>query len=92
VKANIAVQDRQYMGTGHGWSGANYVMWNCEGALVCQKPPTAQNWAIGHVGRKVRGAFEPREDGFWESPGEHVEPASLYAAQLRDRLGEAAVV
>ncbi|MCU0248385.1 MAG: hypothetical protein MUC42_17585 [Bryobacter sp.] len=47
VKADIAVQDRQYMGSGHGWAGANYVLWNCEGSLVCQKPPTADNWAIG---------------------------------------------
>jgi len=91
VKSNIAVQDRQNYGTGHGWSGANYVIWNCEGTLVCQKPPTAQNWAIGHVGRKVRGAFEPREDGHWESHGEHVEPESLYIQQLRERLGEEAV-
>ena len=85
VKAPLAIQDRQYYGSGHGWSGANYVAWNCEGPLVCQKPPTAQNWAIGHVGEKQKGAFEPREDGFWESFGRHVEPQSLYFAQLRDR-------
>lgn len=91
VKANLAIQDRQFMGSGHGWSGANYVAWNCEGPLVCQRPPTAQNWAIGHVGEKVRGAFEPREDGYWESLGRHVEPQSLYFQQLKDRLGSAAV-
>ena len=91
VKAPLAIQDRGYMGSGHGWSGANYVAWNCEGPLVCQKPPTAQNWAIGHIGEKIRGAFEPREDGYWESHGRHVEPASLYFQQLKDRLGTAAV-
>jgi hypothetical protein len=85
VKASIRVQDRQYYGTGHGWSGANYVLWNCEGDAVVQKPPTANNWAIGHVGRKVRGAFEPRDDGWWESFGHHVEPRSLYQAQGEDR-------
>jgi hypothetical protein len=88
VKANIAIQDRQWYGTGHGWSGAYYVAWNCEGPLVCQRPPTAQNWAIGHVGPKAKGAFGPREDGHWESHGRHVLPESLYLAQLRDRLGE----
>jgi hypothetical protein len=88
VKAPLAIQDRQYYGSGHGWSGANYVAWNCEGPLVCQKPPTAQNWAIGHVGKKERGAFEPRADGYWESFGSHVEPRSLYFQQLRDRLGK----
>ena len=85
VRAGIAIQDRQYYGTGHGWAGANYVAWNCEGPLVCQKPPGAQNWAIGHVGAKERGAFGPREDGWWESHGRHVLPRSLYLAQLADR-------
>lgn len=85
VRAEIAIQDRQYYGTGHGWAGANYVVWNCEGPLVCQKPPGAQNWAIGHVGPKRPGAFAPREDGWWESHGRHVRPRSLYLAQLAAR-------
>ncbi len=85
AKANIAFQDRQYMGTGHGWSGANYVAWNCEGSLVCQKPPTADNWAIGHVGPKEPGAFAPRPDGTWISHGRHVQPRSLYLHQLAAR-------
>lgn len=87
IQAPMAFQDRQWMGTGHGWAGANYVAWNCEGPLVCQKPPTAQNWAIGQVGTKEKGAFAPREDGYWESLGLHVEPQSLYLQQLKDRLG-----
>lgn len=91
VRAPIAFQDRQYYGTGHGWSGANYVAWNCEGSLVCQRPPTAQNWAIGQVGQKAKGAFEPRPDGWWESHGQHVTPDSLYLTQLKDRLGQSAV-
>ncbi len=91
VSAPMAIQDRQWMGTGHGWAGANYVAWNCEGPLVCQKPPTAQNWSIGHVGEKKPGAFAPRQDGYWESLGRHVEPASLYLQQLKDRLGATAV-
>jgi hypothetical protein len=86
VKANIAIQDRQYMGTGHGWAGANYVVWNCEGSLVCQKPPTADNWAVGHIGKKEPGAFAPRPDGVWKSFGRHVTPRSLYVSQLAARL------
>lgn len=85
VHANIAIQDRQWMGSGHGWAGANYVAWNCEGTLVCQQPPTAQNFAIGQVGKKEPGAFT-RPDGHWESFGQHVEPRSLYEQQLADRL------
>jgi hypothetical protein len=87
VKSNLAFQDRQWMGTGHGWAGANYVAWNCEGTLICQRPPTAQNWAIGQIGRKEPGAFGPRADGLWEHLGQHVTPQSLYEAQLRDRIG-----
>jgi hypothetical protein len=90
VSARMAIQDRQWMGTGHGWAGANYVVWNCTGTLVCQQPPTAQNYAIGFVGKKERGAFQ-RPEGYWESPGVHVEPRSLYLKQLEDRLGPQAV-
>jgi hypothetical protein len=90
VHAHMALQDRQWMGSGHGWAGANYVMWNCEGSLVCQQPPTAQNYAIGFVGAKTKGAFD-RPDGYWESLGAHVEPKSLYLKQLEDRLGKEAV-
>jgi len=91
VHAHMAFQDRQYFGTGHGWAGANYVAWNCEGELVCQRPPTAQNWSIGFVGKKMAGAFEPKPDGYWESLGRHVTPRSLYVKQLEDRLGPSAV-
>jgi hypothetical protein len=91
VHSHMAFQDRQWMGSGHGWAGANYVAWNCEGSLICQKPPTAENFAIGFAGKKEKGAFEPRPDGWWESLGRHVQPRSLYLSQLRDRLGEDAV-
>lgn len=91
ISAPIYIQDRQWYGTGHGWAGAYYVTWNTTGALVVQRPPTAQNWAIGHVGTKPRGAFSPRDDGHWESFGVHVEPVSLYLKQLHDRLGVQAI-
>jgi hypothetical protein len=84
VHSNLAIQDRQWMGSGHGWAGANYVIWNCEGSLICQQPPTAQNFAIGFLGLKKGGAF-PRHEGWWESEGCHVEPGSLYRAQLLER-------
>jgi len=90
IRGNIALQDRQWMGSGHGWAGANYVAWNCVGPRGCQRPPTAQNIAIGHVGRHWEGAFQ-RPDGFWELAGSHVQPRSLYLQQLADRLGAEAV-
>lgn len=86
VDASMAIQDRQWMGSGHGWAGANYVVWNSKGELVCQQPPTAQNFAIGFTGKKTKGAFA-RPDGWWESMGVRVEPGSLFLAQRQDRLG-----
>ncbi|MDP6506452.1 MAG: hypothetical protein QF886_22700, partial [Planctomycetota bacterium] len=83
-----------------GWSGANYVAWNCRGSLVCQKPPTAQNYAFGHVGEKRPGHFARKpgqaekygiQDGHWESPGRPMQPRSLYLKQLEDRLGSDSV-
>ncbi len=85
VDARMAIQDRQWMGSGHGWAGANYVVWNSRGELVCQQPPTAQNFAIGFFGRKGKDAFA-RPLGWWESTGRPVEPRSLYQAQLAARL------
>ncbi len=90
VSAQMAFVDRGAYGSGHGWSGANYVVWNCSGSLSCEQPPTAQNYSIGFVGKKHEGPNK-RADGYWESLDKHVEPRSLYLKQLEDRLGKAAV-
>ena len=87
VEAVLAIQDRQHMGSGHGWAGANYVVWNSRGSLICQQPPTAQNFAIGFAGKRGKEAF-PRPAGWWESEGAPVEPRSLYHAQLAARRGQ----
>ncbi len=84
VEASIAIQDRGSMGSGHGWAGANYVVWNSRGELTCQKPPTAQNFAIGFVGKRHDGHL-PRDPGWWESHGTPVKPQSLYLTQLAER-------
>src|SRR5688572_1933173 len=89
-KAKIAIQDRQWMGSGHGWSGANYVAWNCEGTMIAQSPPTADTWVVGFVGEEDKPAFE-RPDATWDVVGKHVEPRSLYLKQLEDRLGKQAI-
>lgn len=71
--------------------------WNTEKELVVQQPPTAQNYAIGHVGPKVRAFVpnsddpRPRSDGYWDKHGQHVSPRSLYRQQLQERLGAPAV-
>jgi hypothetical protein len=89
----LRVQDRQYSGSGHGWAGAQQVLWNCTSkTLVVQAPPTAQNWAIGCVGEFVKGSWAPDAPlGVIESAGTPVQPRSLYRAQLEARLGPPAV-
>jgi len=87
----INVQDRQSSGTGHGWAGAQKVLWNCEAeSFIVQKPPTSQNYIIGSIGEKKEGRHK-REEGHWESHGQKVTPRSLYLKQLEDRLGKEAV-
>ncbi|WP_239633163.1 S-layer homology domain-containing protein [Paenibacillus sp. H1-7] len=97
VKGHIVIRDRAWLGSGHAWAGANYVTWNTEGILTSQQPPTAQNYAIGHVGTKgtplVPNEYDPRprNDAYWDHLGTHVKPDSLYLQQLQDRLGQEAV-
>ncbi|WP_284644544.1 discoidin domain-containing protein [Paenibacillus silviterrae] len=57
LQANANIMDRANYGTGHGWAGASYVVWNHEGELGVQKPPTAQNYAIGLVGKRYAGDY-----------------------------------
>ncbi len=73
VHDDVGLMNRLSAGSGHGWSAANCVAWNTRGELVVQQPPTAQNWAIGHVGRQGAGrnhAWNREQfgysDGFWE--------------------------
>ena len=57
-----------------------------------QQPPTAQNYAIGCVGRFMPGDWSPAAArGVIDSSGAPVLPRSLYLAQLAERLGPAAV-
>lgn len=86
---DLNVQNRLNYGSGHGWSGANHVVWNSTAKrFAIQNPPTAQNWAIGLKGTKWGGAFPAyAQDGYWESHGTNVLPASLFAQQLQERLG-----
>lgn len=87
----IRIINRLRLGSGHGWAGANMVVWNSEaGNLMIQNPPTAQNWAFGNVGPIADPPFWG-DPAYFVSHGEPVEPDSLYLAQLRERLGEDAI-
>lgn len=90
VHGNVAVNDRGNQGSGHGWGGANYVIWNGEGRLILQSPPTAENFAFGFVGTLGK-PFRGPTDAWFVSLGQHVAPRSLYLQQLQERLGAQAV-
>jgi hypothetical protein len=83
---NLAVFNAGGAGSGHGWEGANHMLWNIEApGLRCEKPPTAHQWAVGGVAGSKMG------DCDWVSFGMHVKPDSLHHQQLLERLGPAAV-
>ena len=77
----INIRNRGNSGTGHGWAGANQVLWNCKAAEIkVENPPTAQNWAIGCIAEKHSG------DGYFETFGTKAVIKSLYEAQVKDKL------
>ncbi len=81
----LALTNREVDQQGVGWAAANCVLWQCTAPVItCRRPPTAQNWAIGCWGQFVG-------DGHWRSLNEFVKPASLYEAQLVERLGPKAL-
>jgi hypothetical protein len=91
----LGLYNRGRYGTGHGWSSANSVAWNCDarrsgtdGQILIQRPPTAQNFSIGSKG-VVNGS------GPFLHPAGYIErsntldslvPNSLYEAQLNMRI------
>ncbi|MBB6460450.1 T9SS type A sorting domain-containing protein [Flammeovirga kamogawensis] len=92
----LGLFNRGNWGTGHGWSAANSVAWNCNttrengehGQIVIQKPPTAQNFAIGCKGIVDNLGPFSNPVGYIEGTNNEAEllPSSLYEAQLESRL------
>jgi hypothetical protein len=94
----INLRNRGIMGSGHGWANGWSVLWNDEAiAFLVQNPPGAMNWAIGGKGIQASAPMPGSSDesplprGVIESVDQHVDPNSLYLAQLRERKGSAAV-
>ena len=91
----IHLGNRGDYGTSHGWACANCVVWNAQmnGALVVvEKPPTAQNYAIGVQGTvSNRGPFLVNTTPYVEGTNAAgLDPRSLYLRQLADRLAPVA--
>lgn len=86
---NINIQNRQTSGSGHGWAGSQTMFWNCDVPnMIVQAPPADHtNWAVGCIANITNvGDWTTERLGIVESKGTHVTPASLFEAQLADRL------
>ena len=80
--AGLALENRWSSPGVAGWSAANCMLWQCQAATMrVFRPPTANNWAVG-----VWAVFAG--DGHFEGRSEFANPASLYQAQLRERIGD----
>jgi hypothetical protein len=93
----IELRNRGAMGSGHGWSMGWGVIWNClTHHYIVQNPPGARNWVIGSTGElksspRPFGSGDDLPGATVESHGKRVNPPSLYLAQLKARLGDAAL-
>lgn len=93
----IGFYNRGDYGTSHGWAAVHSVAWNCvvNGGknIIIQKPPTAQNYAIGCSANLITGKnpYAPysQPEGYIDGTNFHgLNPKSLYLAQLNERLGK----
>lgn len=85
------VQNRSVSGSGHGWSGAQIMFWNCTaGSMVVQDPPgDHRNWAIGCICPNITnvGDWVTEPLGIVQSQGIKITAIpSLFIAQLNNRL------
>ena len=94
-KAGVAYSDRGILGSGQGWDAGWGVAWNTSATtFLIQQPPGANNFCIGCTGTVLTeaqpGSSTPVANGVYDSLGTQVAPASLYLAQLCERLGPSA--
>lgn len=91
----LGLYNRVAMGTGHGWAAVHSVLWNCDvtqtkGTIGLQKPPTAQNYAIGCKAKSITGKPVNASNfplGYVEGQNQAgLQPESLYEGQLHARL------
>ena len=86
------VQNRESMGSGHGWSGAQVMYWNCKaGKMIIHDPQgDAINWAIGCIAPTITNVGDATTEplGIVESQNTNITAIpSLFIAQLNDRKG-----
>lgn len=96
---DINVQNRWTSGTGHGWAGANMVIWNSTASrMFVQSAKGTQNWVIGSTGSIANASqfgapdvgIAPYFDANNQGPVTLGGETSLYRAQLSQRLSRPA--
>jgi hypothetical protein len=92
IKGNFEqnAQNRLGYGTGHGWSGAQIMYWNCTSPTFrIHSPPNHFNWAIGCKGNVTSSGNQyTGSPCISQSTGNFIAGIQfLYERQLADRLG-----
>ena len=56
----FSLSNRGRYGTGHGWAGAQMVLWNCRTQVaIVMAPPTAMNFSIGTQAMQTEWMKDP---------------------------------
>ena len=85
-RGSLRLINRGDWGTQHGWGSVHSVAWNFNRGMLIQKPPTAQNYGISSTGTFPTGFPKAGPQGVTEQKSGELVPASLYEAQLSERL------
>jgi hypothetical protein len=91
---DMNVQNRVNSGSGHGWTGAQVMYWNCTApTFIIQSAPGTTNWAVGCVGNVTAyGDYlkSTNYPGVVQSTNSKL-PFSLFEQQLCERLQNCAL-
>lgn len=85
----LALYNRGSFGTSHGWAAVHSVIWNVKAPgkkIIVQKPPTGQNYSFMSQGTVSGDGPFTQPAGYIEGTDELPVIASLYTAQLKERL------
>ena len=84
---DIAFKNLEQFQFGTGWNTANSMLWQCTGStLWCYSPDADNRSSANGCWGTLTGNAE------WTSSNEHVQPRSLFYAQLEKRVGESKAI